>query len=164
MTAKVADNQVVAIHYTLRDDKNDVLDSSTGQEPLSYLHGHGQIVIGLERELTGKQPGDKVSVSIKPQDGYGEHDPSLTSKVQKKQFPKQARLEVGALFEFSNSKGHPVVVRIVEVEGETVTVDANHPLAGKNLNFDVEIVSVRPATKEEIEHGHAHSGDGHHHH
>ena len=163
MSGIIEANQVVGIHYTLRDDGKEVLDSSEGQDPLLYLHGHGQIVAGLEKALSGKKVGDKMDVTVTPEDGYGEYDPKLTSEVQKKQFPNQARLEVGALFEFSNSKGHPVVVRIVEVNADTVKVDANHPLAGKKLYFAVEIVSVRAATKEELEHGHAHGAGGHHH-
>ena len=163
MSGIIGENQVVGIHYTLRDESKEVLDSSEGQDPLLYLHGHGQIVVGLEKALAGKKVGDKLDVAVSPEEGYGQYDPKLTSEVQKKQFPKQARLEVGALFEFSNSKGHPVVVRIVEVNAETVKVDANHPLAGKKLNFAVEIVSVREATKEELEHGHAHGEGGHHH-
>jgi FKBP-type peptidyl-prolyl cis-trans isomerase SlyD len=163
MTDTISDNRVVGIHYTLRSDSKEVLDSSEGQEPLLYLHGHSQIVPGLENALVGKKLGDKLNVSISPDDGYGEYDPRLTSVVDKKQFPQQAQLEVGALFEFSNAQGQPVVVRITELQGETVTVDANHPLAGQNLHFDVEVVLVREATKEELDHGHAHSGDGHDH-
>ncbi|NDC38328.1 MAG: peptidylprolyl isomerase [Proteobacteria bacterium] len=163
MSDTISANHVVGIHYTLRDDKKEVLDSSEGQEPLLYLHGHSQIVPGLENALTGKKLGEKLSVSISPQDGYGEYDPKLTSVAQRQQFPNQAQLEVGALFEFSNAQGHPVVVRVTELEGDSVTVDANHPLAGQNLHFDVEIVSIRPATKSELDHGHAHEGDGHHH-
>lgn len=163
MTDIISANHVVGIHYTLRDDNKEVLDSSEGQEPLLYLHGHSQIVPGLENALAGKKLGDKLSVSISPQDGYGEYDPKLTSVADRKQFPNQAQLEVGALFEFSNAQGHPVVVRVTALEGESVTVDANHPLAGQNLHFDVEIVSLRAATESELEHGHAHGGDGHHH-
>jgi FKBP-type peptidyl-prolyl cis-trans isomerase SlyD len=161
---EVTENTVVSIHYTLRDDSQIELDSSRGSDPLLYLHGHSQIVPGLEKALVGKKTGDKVLASVTPSDGYGEYDPDLTSKVAKKQFPKGASLSVGEMFEFSNAKGEPVVVRIAAVDGEDVTVDANHPLAGKTLHFDVEIVDVRAATKEELEHGHAHPGDGHYHH
>jgi FKBP-type peptidyl-prolyl cis-trans isomerase SlyD len=163
MSDPISANHVVGIHYTLRDDKKEVLDSSEGQDPLLYLHGHSQIVPGLENALAGKKVGDKLSVSITPADGYGEYDPKLTSVVERNQFPNQAQLEVGALFEFSNAKGHPVVVRVAELKGDSVTVDANHPLAGQNLHFEVEIVSLRAATQSELEHGHAHDGDGHHH-
>jgi FKBP-type peptidyl-prolyl cis-trans isomerase SlyD len=99
MTDTISDNRVVGIHYTLRSDSKEVLDSSEGQEPLLYLHGHSQIVPGLENALVGKKLGDKLNVSISPDDGYGEYDPRLTSVVDKKQFPQQAQLEVGALFE-----------------------------------------------------------------
>lgn len=161
---EVAEDKVVSIHYTLRDDAQSELDTSRGSDPLLYLHGHSQIVPGLERALAGKKTGDKVLASIKPEDGYGIYDPQLTSKVARKQFPKGANLSIGEMFEFSNAQGEPVVVRISSVEEDTVTVDANHPLAGKVLHFDVEIVDVRAATKEELEHGHAHPGDGHYHH
>ncbi len=161
---EVANDKVVSIHYTLRDDAQSELDSSKGSDPLLYLHGHSQIVPGLEKALIGKKTGDKVLASIQPSDGYGDYDPELTSSVARKQFPKGASLNVGEMFEFSNSQGEPIVVRIAGIDGENVTVDANHPLAGKVLHFDVEIVDVRAATKEELEHGHAHPGDGHYHH
>lgn len=161
---EISDDKVVLIHYTLRDDAQAELDSSKGSDPLLYLHGHSQIVPGLERALAGKKTGNKVLTSVQPVDGYGEYDSQLTSGVERKQFPKGATLEVGEMFEFSNAQGEPIVVRIAAVEGETVTVDANHPLAGKVLHFDVEVVDVRAATKEELAHGHAHPGDGHFHH
>ncbi len=163
MSDKIAKDTVVQIHYTLTGEDKQILDSSVGEEPLLYLHGYGQIISGLESALVGKNAGEKLQVAIEPQDGYGEYDPQLTSEVKKKQFPPNAPLEVGALFEFTNSNGDPVVVRITELLEDAVKVDANHPLAGMKLFFDVEVVSIRPATKEELEHGHAHGAGGHHH-
>ena len=163
MSKKITKDSVVTIHYTLKGDDGVVLDSSEGQEPLVYLHGHGQIVPGLESELNTKEIGAKLAVKVSPDEGYGDYDPKLSSVVDKKQFPKGAKFESGALYEFSNSNGQPVVVQITEVQDSTVTVDANHPLAGKTLHFEVSVVDVRPATKEELEHGHAHGPGGHEH-
>jgi len=160
---EISTDRVVSIHYTLRDDAQVELDSSRDTDPLLYLHGHSQIVPGLERALVGKKTGDKVLASIQPEDGYGDYDSQLTSSVARKQFPKGVSLNVGEMFEFSNAQGEPVVVRIAAIDADTVTVDANHPLAGKVLHFDVEIVDVRSATKEELAHGHAHPGDGYSH-
>ena len=163
MAKNIAKDTVVSIHYTLKGDDGKVLDSSEGQEPLFYLHGHGQIVPGLEKELNGKAPGAKLTVKVSPDEGYGAYDPKLSSLVDKKQFPKGAKFENGALYEFTNSQGQPVVVQITEVHDEQVKVDANHPLAGKTLHFDVTVVEVRDASKEELEHGHVHGPGGHHH-
>lgn len=163
MSEAIKKNKIVGLHYKLHGEDKAVLDSSEGQEPLLYMHGHEQIVIGLERALDGKKIGEKLSVDVAPEDGYGQYDPKLTNLVEKKQFPANAKFEVGALYEFTNSKGQPLVVQITEVNKDTVKVDANHPLAGKKLHFDVEVVSIRDATKEELEHGHAHGEGGHKH-
>jgi FKBP-type peptidyl-prolyl cis-trans isomerase SlyD len=156
-------DHVVEIHYTLTNDQKEVLDSSRGSTPLPYLHGHGNIVPGLERALLGKAIGDKLTVTVSASDGYGEYDARLKKELPRSAFPKDSPVEVGAMFEASGPEGDTIVIRIVELNAETVHVDGNHPLAGQALNFDVEIVSIRPATKSELEHGHAHPGDGHHH-
>ncbi len=160
----IAKDSVVSIHYTLRGEDKQVLDSSEGGDPLLYMHGHGQIIPGLERALVGKAVGDKLSVEVEPAEGYGEYDGGMCMDVPKDQFPKEAPLEIGAMFELVNSKNEPLVVRVTGLAGDTVTIDANHPLAGKKLFFEVEIASLRAATPSELEHGHAHGGDGHHHH
>lgn len=157
-------DRVVSINYTLRDEQNEVIDSSEGGEPLLYLHGHGQIIPGLEGKLEGRKIGEKLSVEVDPGDGYGEYDDSMVAVLPRDKFPKKTQIEVGAMFELSNQQGEPIVVRVTAADERSVTVDANHPLAGKKLFFEVEVVAIRAATESELEHGHAHSGDGHHHH
>jgi FKBP-type peptidyl-prolyl cis-trans isomerase SlyD len=158
----VAPNTVVHIHYTLKNDAGDVLDSSNGNEPLAYLHGNGNIIPGLEKALEGKQAGDKVSVKIAPGDGYGERDAGLVQDVPRSAFVGIPNVEVGMQFQADSNHG-PRTVVVTQVAGDTITVDGNHPLAGQNLNFDVEITEVRKATREELEHGHVHGAGGHHH-
>lgn len=163
MTSKIKKDSVVSFHYTLRGDDKNIIDTSSGHDPLIYLHGHGQIIPGLEKALVGKTIGDKLSVEVEPDQGYGVYDADLKVTLERKLFPADADVKVGSMFELSNEQGQPIIVRISGVEGEQVTVDGNHELAGKKLFFEVEVVIVRPATKSELEHGHAHSGDGHHH-
>jgi FKBP-type peptidyl-prolyl cis-trans isomerase SlyD len=161
---KVAKSTVVTIDYTLKSDDGDVIDSSAGGEPLAYLHGFGNIVPGLERALDGRDEGESVSVKVSPEEGYGEHDPELVHRATRAQFQGIAEVEVGMRFQAHSTDDETTVVTVVAVEGEEITLDANHPLAGANLNFDVKIVGVRPATQTELEHGHPHGPDGHHHH
>jgi FKBP-type peptidyl-prolyl cis-trans isomerase SlyD len=158
----VAPNTVVLIHYTLKNDAGDVLDSSDGSEPLAYIHGNGNIIPGLEKALEGKQVGDKLSVKIVPQEGYGERDVSLVQEVSRSAFAGIPRVEVGMQFQADSNHG-PRTVVVTQVAGDSITVDGNHPLAGQNLNFDVEITEVRKPTHEELEHGHVHGAGGHHH-
>ena len=157
---EVADQHVVRIHYTLTDDTGDVLDSSSGGEPLTYLHGSGSIIPGLERELSGKRVGDTLNVRVEPADGYGEHREELVQAVPKSAFEGMEKIEPGMRFEASGPEGSQTV-RVTEVSHDTATVDANHALAGEVLIFEVEIIEVRAAEPEEIEHGHVH-GDGAH--
>ena len=160
---RVAKNKVVSIDYTLTADDGTVLDSSEGSEPLAYLHGVGGLIPGLENALEGKGVGDTFKVTVPPKDGYGELDAGLIQKVARKQFAGIDDLEVGMEFTVSG-KGGPRMVRIVEIEGKDITIDGNHEMAGMTLHFDVAIRDIREATKEEKEHGHAHSPGGHHHH
>ena len=155
---------VVSIHYTLHDDQKVLLDSSQGAEPLMYLHGRGQIIPGLEKELKGKKVGDELKVTVSPEEGYGVYDASQIFNVPKNQFPSGAEVEVGSIFELQGPKNQSMMVRVKALEGDTVTLDANHPLAGKTLLFNVSVVEVRKATDSELEHGHAHGPGGHHHH
>jgi FKBP-type peptidyl-prolyl cis-trans isomerase SlyD len=165
MTATAAaDDKVVTIHYTLRDDEGDIIDTSVGDDPLEYLHGHGGIVPGLEAALVGKTPGEKLTVSVKPADGYGEPTGPEPKSVPRDAFPDDVELEAGMQFFAQGPKGEPVPVWVSSVDKETVTIDFNHPLAGQTLHFEVEVVAVRDATSEEIDHGHPHGPDGHHHH
>ena len=160
---KVANRTVVTIDYTLTSDAGDVIDSSSGGEPLAYLHGFGNIVPGLENALDGRDEGESVSVKVPPGEGYGERDPELVHRATRAQFQGIDEVEVGMRFQ-ARSGNEMTVVTVVAVEGEDITLDANHPLAGMNLNFDVRIVGVRQATSVELEHGHPHGPDGNHHH
>lgn len=154
----IGDNDIVTIHYTLKDDADKVIDSSAGGEPLAYLHGHGNIVPGLERELSGKSVGDRLQVRVPAAEGYGEYDRALVQKVPRRALQGIANLRVGLRLQ----AGHQAVT-VTHLAGDMVTLDGNHPLAGQNLNFDVEITAVRPATEEELAHGHVHGDGGHHH-
>jgi FKBP-type peptidyl-prolyl cis-trans isomerase SlyD len=155
-------NHVVSIHYTLKGDGGEVIDSSAGGEPLAYLHGHGNLVPGLERELTGKNAGDRLQVKISPADGYGEYDPQLVQRVPRRTLKGVGNVRVGMRLHAQTDHG-PKPVTVTQISGDMVTLDGNHPLAGKNLNFDVEITAVRAATEEELSHGHVHGAGGHHH-
>jgi FKBP-type peptidyl-prolyl cis-trans isomerase SlyD len=155
-------DSVVTLHYTLKDDAGELIDSSDGGEPLAYLHGHGNLVTGLERELTGKVAGDKLNVKITPADGYGEHDAAMVQRVPRRQLKGINKIQVGMKLHAQTQEG-PREVTVTQVLGDTVTIDSNHPLAGKNLNFAIDIVAVRDATAEELAHGHVHGEHGHHH-
>lgn len=159
---QIAQNSVVAFHYTLTNDAGEVLDSSEGREPLTYLHGAGNIIPGLEKELEGRENGDKLQVAVSPEEGYGENQPSLVQEVPRDAFQGVESVEPGMQFQ-AQTQGGPLMVTVTKVEGDTVTVDGNHPLAGQKLNFDVEIAEVREATDEEVEHGHVHGEGGQEH-
>lgn len=153
-------NELVGIiHYTLRNDEGETLDSSAGEAPLEYLHGFQNIVPGLEAELSGKKVGDSFKVSVEPEQGYGELDPSLVQELPKDMFQGVESIEVGMEFHAETQHGLQIV-EVVEVEEETVTIDGNHPLAGQTLNFEIEVVGIREATTDELEHGHVHSDEG----
>jgi len=158
----IAQNSVVTIHYTLKDDAGEVIDSSRSGDPIAYLHGHGNLVPGLERELEGKNTGDKVNVSITPEDGYGEYDDNLVQQVPRRAFQGIGNVTIGMRLHAQTPEG-PRAVTVTRMVGDMVTIDANHPLAGKNLNFEVEITDVRDATEEELSHGHVHGEGGHQH-
>ena len=157
-TMQITKNKVAAIHYTLRDNEGTVIDSSEGREPLHYLHGAGNLIIGMEEGLEGKSPGDKFDLKIAPEKGYGEKDDALVQKVARSAFGSQ---EVKPGMRFSTNQGG--VVTVTHVGLDSVTVDGNHPLAGVELNFAVEVVEVRNATSEELSHGHVHGPGGHQH-
>ncbi len=158
----ITKDSVASFHYTLKDDDGNTIDTSEGQEPLPYLHGAGNIVPGLERELEGKVIGDKVSVIVKPADGYGELNETLMQELPKSMFAGIDDIEAGMDFQAETDNGQQMVT-VTKVEGDTVTIDGNHPLAGKNLHFDVEVTEVREASSEELEHGHVHGPGGHEH-
>lgn len=160
---QIADNTVVSIDYTLKDDEGNILDSSQGAQPLAYLHGFANIIPGLERALLGKQAGDELDVSIEPEDAYGEYSAELVATLNRSMFQGVETLEPGMQFHASAPDGGMQVVTIRDVDGDDVTVDGNHPLAGQRLHFQVKVVNVRAATAEEQQHGHAHGEGGHHH-
>ncbi len=156
MSLLIGNNLVVSMHYTLTDDDGNVLDSSEGSEPLAYLHGGGNIIPGLEKALTGKIKGDSLEVSVAPEEAYGESRPELVQVVNKAAFQGVDKVEAGMMFETQSPDGAVQRIMVKNVEGDEVTIDGNHPLAGVPLNFAVEIVEVREATEEEIAHGHSH--------
>jgi FKBP-type peptidyl-prolyl cis-trans isomerase SlyD len=153
----ISKNKVASIHYTLRDDEGTVIDTSEGRDPLQYLHGAGNLIPGMEEGLEGKSQGEKLSLKIEPDKGYGEKDENLIQAVPRSAFGDQ---EVKPGMRFSTNQGG--VVTVTDVGPDTITVDGNHPLAGVPLNFAVEIMEVRNATDEEISHGHVHGPGGHH--
>jgi FKBP-type peptidyl-prolyl cis-trans isomerase SlyD len=159
---QIAQDSVVSIHYTLTSDAGEVIDSSSGADPLAYLQGHGNLIPGLERELRGKKVGDTLKVRIAPVDAYGEQDASLIQDVPRSAFGASAEVQVGMQFHAESNQGTRTVT-ITKIVGDTVTVDGNHPLAGQHLNFDVQVMDVRAATQEELSHGHVHGPGGHHH-
>lgn len=156
----ISQDSVVTIHYTLKDDAGEVIDSSASGEPLMYLHGHGNLIPGLERELTGHEVGEQLSVRVAPADGYGEHDERLVQSVPLDALRGVKDVKAGMRLSAQTDEG-PRSVTVTEVSGESVTLDGNHPLAGKSLNFDVRIEGVRPATEEELAHGHVHGPGSH---
>lgn len=158
----ITQDQVVSIHYTLKDDTGEIIDSSANGEPLSYLHGHGNLIPGLERELTGRKAGDRLLLKIAPSDGYGEYDRELVQNVPRRSLKGIANVKVGLRLQAQTPQGTRAVT-VTRLAGDMVTLDGNHPLAGKNLNFEVEVAAVRAATAEELAHGHVHGAGGHHH-
>ena len=158
---KIEKNKVVSMIYTLKDDGGKVLDSNDASNILSFIQGHGNIIPGLEEALEGKAKGEKMNVSVPAAKGYGERNEEMVQELTKDQFGNE-EAKPGMQF---HAQGHhgPFIVTVTKVEGETVTVDANHPLAGVDLHFDVEITEVRAAEEEELEHGHVHGPGGHQH-
>lgn len=155
---QVAKDKVVSIHYTLTDNDGKVLDSSSGRDPLNYLHGHGNLIKGMENGLEGKKQGDKFDLKVSPEEGYGVKSDKMVQQVPMKAFGDQ-KVEKGMQFQTNNGQ----VVTVTDVGTESVTVDANHPLAGVELNFNVEVMEVREATQTEKDHGHVHGPGGHDH-
>jgi FKBP-type peptidyl-prolyl cis-trans isomerase SlyD len=149
-------NTVVSIHYALADDAGNAIESSRESEPLSYLHGNNNLIPGLENALSGKATGDTLTVTVAPADAYGDIDEGLIQEVPRAAFQGIESVEPGMTFQASGPDGSAQQVVVTAVEGDSVTVDANHLLAGKTLVFEVEIMAVREASEEEIAHGHAH--------
>jgi FKBP-type peptidyl-prolyl cis-trans isomerase SlyD len=160
---RVGKDKVVSVDYTLTDSTGNVLDTSKGQEPLLYLHGVGSIVPGLETALEGKSAGEEIAVTVPPEQAYGQRDENLVQDVPRTAFG-ESKVEPGMQFRAEGKNAGARLVSVVSVGEQTVRIDANHPLAGKTLHFDVKVVSVRDATREEVTHGHVHGPGGHHHH
>lgn len=144
----ISKDSVVTIEYTLTDNDNEVLDSSEGAGPLEYLHGHDNLIPGLEKHLEGKAAGDAFKVTVAPGEAYGEYQDELVVQVDRNQFPDDVEIVEGMQFEAGSPDGSRVVT-VTEINGDKVTVDANHPLAGETLNFDVKVVGVRESTEDE---------------
>ncbi|AJQ97020.1 FKBP-type peptidyl-prolyl cis-trans isomerases 2 [Gynuella sunshinyii YC6258] len=151
----IEDNKVVSIHYSVTDENQQVIDSSEGKDPLTYLHGADNIIPGLEKALAGKQTGDSFSAVIPPAEAYGEYNDAMIQQVPMNAFEGVDKVEPGMAFNADGPQG-PIQIIVTEVNGDEVTIDGNHPLAGKTLSFDGTVVEVRDATAEEISHGHVH--------
>ncbi len=159
---QVGKDKVTTIDYTLKDDEGTTIDQSSNGE-FAYLHGASNIIPGLEQALEGKQAGDELSVSIAPDQAYGEKDLAQIQRVPRSQFPPDVEIQPGMQFQAQSPDGQMLVVTVSDVDDDVVVVDGNHPLAGKTLHFDVKVVDVRDATAEEMEHGHVHGEGGHQH-
>ena len=159
----IAANKAVSIEYTLTNDDGDVIDSSAGGAPLVYLQGAGNIIPGLEKALDGKAVGEELTVTVEPEDAYGEYSAELVSTLSASMFEGVDQLEVGMQFHASAPDGQMQIVTIRDLDGDDVTVDGNHPLAGQRLTFQVKVVAVRDASEEEVAHGHVHGEGGHQH-
>lgn len=158
---QITRDKVVSLNYVLTDDDGETIDSSEG-EPFAYLHGHGQLVVGLERQLEGRGVGEKLSVVVEPAEGYGEHDPEHALEVSRDELPDDLDLELGLELAYEGDDGEAVSMWVTDMTDTHVTLDGNHPLAGARLHFAVEVRGVRDADASELEHGHPHGeGDEH---
>jgi FKBP-type peptidyl-prolyl cis-trans isomerase SlyD len=158
---KIGKEKVVSIHYTLKDNEGTTLDSSVGDQPLLYIHGIGNLIPGMEEGLEGKTKGDKIEIKVSPEKGYGVRDERMIQKMPRSAFGDQ-KVEVGMQFNAGTKNGQQVVT-VTKVEMDGITIDGNHALAGVDLNFSVEVLDVRDASKDELAHGHVHGPGGHHH-
>tara|TARA_B100001146_G_C15997354_1_gene355219 strand:- start:79 stop:564 length:486 start_codon:yes stop_codon:yes gene_type:complete len=160
---RISEQKVVTMNYEVADDQGQLIDRSEEGGPLAYIHGNGQLIPGLETALEGRGKGDKIAVDVPPEQGYGERDEEGVQIVARNQFDDSVEIEVGMQFEAQDDdEGHQIVT-VAAVDGENITLDTNHPLAGKNLRFKVEILDVRDASTEELSHGHVHGPGGHDH-
>ena len=160
---QISEQKVVTMNYEVVDDQGQLIDRSEEGGPLAYIHGNDQLIPGLETALEGRGKGDKVAVDVPPEQGYGERDEKGVQTVARNQFDDSVEIEVGMQFEAQDDdEGHQIVT-VAAVDGENITLDTNHPLAGKNLRFKVEILDVRDASTEELSHGHVHGPGGHDH-
>lgn len=159
---KIAENHVVTLNYTLTDNDGEVIDQAQDSS-FVYLHGAQNIIPGLENALTGKAVGDQLKVKVQPEEGYGPRDENRVEDVPREMFPEDSDLEPGMVFHAQGPNSEMITVTVLEVAEQSVKIDANHALAGIELNFDVEVMGIRDAEAVEIEHGHVHGPDGHDH-
>lgn len=159
---QIEDKKIVVVNYTLTTDDGEVLDQSNDGS-FAYLHGADNIIVGLENALTGKAVGDTLNVKVLPDEGYGERNDEMVQVVGKEMFESDDELEVGSQFHAEGPDEQPIMITVAAIEGDNITIDGNHPLAGLNLNFDVSVIDIRDASEEEISHGHVHGPDGHQH-
>ncbi|RPJ06057.1 MAG: peptidylprolyl isomerase [Spirochaetaceae bacterium] len=160
---EITKDTIVTINYTLKDEKGSVLDTSEKKEPLQYLHGYGKMIPGVEKGLEGRKPGDAFDIKVTAEDGYGKYDERLMTSVKKDLIQTDAELAVGMALQAESPEGVHLLY-ITKIDGDMVSLDGNHPLAGMDLFFNLSVLDVREASPEEKDHGHAHDGDGHHHH
>jgi len=158
----IEDKKIVVVNYTLTTDDGEVIDQSDDGS-FAYLHGAENVIAGLEKALTGKVVGDTLNVKVLPEDGYGERNDEMVQVVGTDMFEGNDKIEVGTQFHAEGPDGNEIMITVAAIEGDDVTIDGNHPLAGVNLNFDVSVIDIRDASEEEIAHGHVHGPDGHHH-
>ncbi len=156
---QISENSVVTMNYTLTDDKGNKLDESQDSS-FAYLHGANNIIPGLEKELEGKQAGDSMTVTVAPAEGYGERNDAMVQQVSRDMFEMDDEIQAGMQFHAASPEGQMLIVTVTDVDGDDITIDGNHPLAGVTLTFAVNIVEVRDASEEEIAHGHVHSAGG----
>jgi FKBP-type peptidyl-prolyl cis-trans isomerase SlyD len=159
----IQNNKVVTMHYHLTNTEGQVIESSRGSDPLTYVHGAGTILSGLERALTGLDVGATKIVELAPADAYGEHDATQVETLPRGAFDRVQDLEVGMLLQAQDPSGQTFTVSVVDIRDDTVVIDANHPLAGERLTFEIDVLDIRDATSEELRHGHVHEEGGHHH-
>ena len=162
MTLMIGKNSVVSMHYTLKNDDGEVMDTSEGKTPMVYLHGANNLIPGLENELQGKVAGTKFSTTIPPAEAYGEMKPEFVQVVNKSMFEGIESIEPGMSFVAQGEGGMKQQVRVTAVENDDITVDANHPMAGLTLHFEIEVADVREATPQELEHGNVHADGADH--
>jgi len=160
---KIAKDKVVGINYTLTNDQKEVIDQSSKEAPLYFLQGHRNIIVGLEKAIEGMSAGETLKVSITPEEAYGMKRDDLLQSFPKDTVPGIDDVAIGTAFQAETPDGQPILFYLKEIKGDTVIMDANHPLAGENLHFDVEVLEVREATETELAHGHVHGEHGHKH-
>ena len=158
----ISKDTVVQFHYTLKDDKGELIESTEGKDPMAYLHGHSNIIAGLEKALEGKAVGDSFTVTIEPKDGYGPRQENAMQRISLKHLQGARKWKPGMMAFVETDKGYRQVT-VLKVGKFNADVDTNHPLAGKTLVFDIQVADIREASAEEKSHGHAHGVGGHHH-